>query len=251
MARPIARTLAPLFLALLAAGAARAAEGTPVPEKSYPLSPGGRFSLENVNGDVTITAWDKAEVSLLAVKSGANADKIEVKVAATKDAVQVTTEYPSSYWGFRSSSGTVDYTVKVPRDCRIEAVEVVNGNVVIEGVSGRVSASAVNGTLDAKDLAGDVELESVNGALTLGLLRLGPDQSVSVTSVNGSISVKLAAGVGAEVAAETINGRITNDFGVNVDKGRWVGSSMSGRVGAGGGHIKLETVNGPIDLGKL
>ena len=52
----------------------------------------------------------------------------------------------------------------------------------------------------------------------------------------------------ADVRAETVNGRISNDFGIEVHKGKYVGSSMNGAVGAGGPTIELETVNGAIHL---
>ena len=38
----------------------------------------------------------------------------------------------------------------------------------------------------------------------------------------------------AEIRAETVNGRISNDFGIEVKKGKYVGSSMNGSIGGGG-----------------
>ena len=75
-------------------------------------------------------------------------------------------------------------------------------------------------------------------------------QSVDLESVNGAITLKLPAKANAQVDAETVNGKITNDFKLAVEKGQWVGSSMEGRVGSGGARISIETVNGNIGINK-
>jgi DUF4097 and DUF4098 domain-containing protein YvlB len=67
---------------------------------------------------------------------------------------------------------------------------------------------------------------------------------ISLSSVNGTIEVFLDGS--AEIEAETVNGRIRNDFGIEVKKGKYVGSSMSGSIGGGGPAIEIETVNGGI-----
>ena len=47
-----------------------------------------------------------------------------------------------------------------------------------------------------------------------------------------------------------VNGNITNEFGLTVDRGEWVGRSMEGVLRSGGARITIETVNGSIDIKK-
>ena len=96
--------------------------------------------------------------------------------------------------------------------------------------------------------AGDASLSTVNGGIELYAERLGYDASVDLETVNGTVDLFLASSAGAEIRAESVNGRLRNDFGVEVHKGKYVGSSFKGTVGGGGARVNLETVNGSITV---
>ena len=63
----IALTLTVLFLAVSSVLAAGETKDTF--EKTLPLKAGDRFSLENVNGSVSIATWKEAKVEIKAVKT--------------------------------------------------------------------------------------------------------------------------------------------------------------------------------------
>jgi len=50
------------------------------------------------------------------------------------------------------------------------------------------------------------------------------------------------------VKASTLHGAITNDFGLAVDDGQYVGHNLSGQIGSGGPRIRLNNVNGSISI---
>jgi hypothetical protein len=52
----------------------------------------------------------------------------------------------------------------------------------------------------------------------------------------------------ARVNTNTVHGRISNDFELPVNKGRFVGRNLSGRIGDGDGRIALSNVNGAITI---
>jgi DUF4097 and DUF4098 domain-containing protein YvlB len=223
-------------------------------ESTYtlPLQAGGYLSLENINGDVKIEGWKKNEVRIDAVKKGKSKDLDRIKITISvdkydhKDWVHVATEYET----FSMNSGSVDYKIKVPSSALLEEIELINGNLIIIGVTGYLSLSTVNGSVTATGMTGDVWIEAVNGNLDLSFDKMDKGQSVDLESVNGAITLKLPAKSNAHVDAETVNGNITNDFKLTVDKGQWVGSSMDGRLGSGGARISIETVNGDIGIKK-
>lgn len=241
----------PVLAALLVALPAAAAERNF--SQSYPLAADGRVSLENVNGDVVIEAWDRDEVLVEAVLSGSDEalERVEIQVDASADRVAVETDYESSKnggWSFKGRSATVDYTVHVPRGARLDGIELVNGQLDILGVAGGVSAELVNGDLNARGLSGDVRLESVNGDVEVILDALDASATVEIESVNGEVIVELPGGAGAEIRAETVHGDISNDFGLEVKKDRYVGRSLEASLGGGGARVELETVNGSIRI---
>jgi DUF4097 and DUF4098 domain-containing protein YvlB len=241
------------FFALLVAVAEGRAEVTEQFHQSYTLNPGGSIELHNVNGDVRITAWDRNEVKVDAVKTARTKERVDeaqIVVEATGDRVFVKTQYPEHDLTFSddgvNNPAIVEYTLMVPRSARLNRIEVVNGSLEISGVTGEVRASCVNGKLTAKNLAGDSHLSSVNSGVEANFVHV-PSRLV-LTSVNGTVELTVPSDVNAEVSAKTVNGAIDNDFGLHVHHGRYVGHDLRGQIGSGGAHIDLENVNGIIDL---
>lgn len=220
--------------------------------QTYPLKSGGVFSIDNINGDVTIESWDRAEVSVEALttaRSQEGLDRVEIRVKASEDRVSIDTHYDEKRgWSWNNDGGDVDYTVKVPRNAELRDIELVNGALRITGFPGRVSASTVNGKIEISGLSGDLELESVNGKVEASFEQLGGSQRVEIESVNGVIELRVPKSADFEVDASTVHGRISNDFGLEVDHGEFVGHDLRGRVGSGGARVKLDNVNGAIKI---
>lgn len=239
-----------LFFALTVSAGAAVEEPS---SQTFPLADGGRLSLENVNGDVKIEAWDGAEVKVEYTKRGDDQgalDRMKVEIDATPNRIDIETHYKKSdsRFGWGNNAGEVNFEIWVPRTARIDDVELVNGNLELRGLEGSVSASLVNGNLTARELGGDVDLETVNGQLSVHISRLETARSVRISSVNGSVEVFLPPDTDADLDVETVHGRIRNDFGLEVEKGRYVGRSMKGVLGRGGARIELENVNGSIEV---
>jgi DUF4097 and DUF4098 domain-containing protein YvlB len=207
------------------------------------------LSLENINGDVTVEGWKKNEVSIRAVKKGESKDLDRIKIIVEvdeyddKDWIHVKTDYPTS-------TGSVDYTIQAPSSAILEDIELVSGNLTVTGITGYLSLGTVNGSVTATGAAESAWIETVNGEISLSFEKMDKGQSVDLESVNGAILLRIPAKANAQVDAETINGTLSNEFDLPVEKGKWVGSSMKGRCGSGGARISLETVNGNIDVKK-
>jgi len=238
-------------MVLLIAGAAVASDYTEVFDQTYAADHGVSVGLENINGDLTIEVWDQPEVRVYAVKRASSQERLSalnIEVNASSRGVFVDTHYPNSRdlsYETRHGHSEVEYTLSVPRFAVVEDVDLINGDLLIDGVEGGISADTVNGTIVVRGGAGEIELETVNGGIELELGSVVNDD-VSLSSVNGTIDVFTTGS--AEIRAETVNGRISNDFGIDVKKGKYVGSSMNGVIGGGGPVIDMETVNGTIHL---
>lgn len=220
----------------------------------FAVNPGARISLENVNGDITVEGWDGDSVVVRALKtadSDDDLDRIEILVDADDDEVSIETKHHKkkkkrSLFNWGNNNGEVEYQVQVPRDVFLKDIGTVNGDVEIEGVEGRVHAGAVNGDVEVRDLRSNVELETVNGDIDAWFTSFdGLDAKFE--SVNGGITAYLPDNADARVEADTVNGRISNDFGLKVSKG-FVSRELSGVLGAGNGNLEFDTVNGSIEI---
>src|SRR5689334_21272038 len=91
--------------------------------QTYTLSDDGRVGLENINGDVRISTWNRGEVKVDAVKRADTEDRlrdIEINVDYRPDAIHTKTRYPEHM--FHNNTGGVDYTLTVPRHARLDQV---------------------------------------------------------------------------------------------------------------------------------
>ena len=248
-------TVAGTICALLFAVQAQAWPGKLTEEfhHTYPLSANGRIELENLNGSVHISAWDQNEVKVDAVKyanTKERLDEVKIEVEAESDFVSIRSRYPdhnNTFNGGWNDPAGVEYTVMVPRNARLDEINLVNGSLDVNGVAGEVRASCVNGKLTAQDLTGRLELSTVNGKLNAQFQQLG-DNSIQLSSVNGGLEVTLPSDANARIDASTVSGGIDDDFGLHVNHRRWVGHDLRAELGNGRTRIELSNVNGHIDI---
>jgi hypothetical protein len=110
--------------------------------------------------------------------------------------------------------------------------------------------SAVNGNVVATNLRGAAHLSTVNGTVTADFDRVEGAGRINLDTVNGTVSLIIPSDVNATIKAHSLNGNITNDFGLPVLKGQYVGRDLFGRVGTGETQIKLNSVNGKLSIGR-
>jgi DUF4097 and DUF4098 domain-containing protein YvlB len=226
-------------------------------EQTYPLSANGKVAVSNVNGSITIDTWDRNEVKLEAVKTADDKEKlsdVEIKVDAQKDSLTVETNYDS----WKRDSGnrgwknygklSVEYHLMVPRNAVLDEIETVNGSVNISNSNNLTKASAVNGQVIATNLRGTAKLSTVNGTVEANFDQLQSSSKITLDTVNGAVNLTIPSDANATVKADTVNGTIVNDFGLPVRKGQYVGKDLYGKIGSGEVQIRLNSVNGGLNI---
>lgn len=222
--------------------------------QTYPLQEGGVVNLKNINGDVVIRTWDRNEVKVDAVKRADTQQELqeaEIIIRDTPQRIDIKTDYDDDHNRHHRHNhdvASVEYTLTVPRQVILNEIELVNGDLTVEGVQGEVHLASVNGEVEARGLTNEAHLSTVNGTVRAEFAKLG--QSVSLKSVNGTVNVAIPPDSDATIDAETLHGSISNDFGLNTDKHKWIGSSLNGKLGSGSQRIDINTVNGSIRIRK-
>lgn len=220
--------------------------------QTYPLAANGRIELENINGAVHITAWDQNTVKVDAIKRAHSDERlkdVEIRVDARADSVSIVTHYRqrNGNWNEGDNPASVEYTLMVPRNARLDEIKLINGGLDITGAANEVHASCINGKLVARGLAGRVKLETINGHLDANFERL-PASPLELSSVNGPLELTLPSDAKARIEATTVHGGIDNDFGLHTNNHRWVGHDLRGELGGGGTDTRLNNVNGRIEV---
>ncbi|GAA0455006.1 DUF4097 family beta strand repeat-containing protein [Streptomyces olivaceiscleroticus] len=175
-------------------------------------------------------------------------------------------------------------SVTVPAAARVE-VGAVGASAVVSGVAGRtelrgvsgdstlvrltgpVRAETVTGTVEAQAVTGDLRFQSVSGDLTVidgggssvraetvtggMVVDLDPaakGTDVHLATVSGEVAIRLPDPADAEVEASTTSGSVSNAFDDLRVGGQWGTKSITGRLGAGTGRLKVTTVSGSLAL---
>jgi DUF4097 and DUF4098 domain-containing protein YvlB len=224
-------------------------------EQTYPLAANGKVSVSNVNGSITAEGWDRNEVKLVAIKTADTKEHlsdVEVKIDSRADSFSVETDYGSWKTGGNRWKDhgklTVDYQLMIPRGAVLDEIETVNGSVTITNFNNLTKASAVNGTVRASNLRGNANLSTVNGEVVVDFSSLEQGSKISLGTVNGKVNLTLPSDANATLKVDSLNGNISNDFGLPVRKGKYVGRDLYGRLGTGDVRIKMDSVNGDVKI---
>ena len=226
--------------------------------QTYPFNSNGTISVSDINGSVTIEAWDSQQIQLEYVKVASNRERladVDVKIDAGLDTFRVETDYKrkDGKWDWNKNGKLyVKFNLKVPRGAALNKIKTVNGSIAISGMENEVNASTVNGGVVAKSLRGPLRISSVNGTVKAELTDLGIGNDVKLSTVNGTVNLYLPASIDAAFKASTVNGSIKNDFGLEVVKRKYSsGSSLNGTLGSGSSKVRLSSVNGTIDIKRV
>ncbi len=214
-------------------------------QQTYPLPAGGSFRLQNVNGSVHVSGWDREEVQVRAVKSARrnprDLHRVQIEVQARPDSVAVETRYPSD----DGVEVYVEYRIRLPRRVLLTHVATVNGTVHVSGVEARGEVRSVNGNVEVYDSSGRLNAHTTNGNVRLELRQMDPSGPLIAETVNGSIVLALPPDAGAELDVRSVNGDFHSELPLTLSGS--IGSrEFHGRLGAGGSSIRIRTVNGTI-----
>lgn len=246
------------LLGLVAAAALAGTEETF--DKTFDLRAGSVVTVSNVNGRITVNAWDQPRVKVHAVKkvqgSGDDAREAlgELKIVVTQrdGSLSFETKHPEEgnfgflEWIFGGHGNySVTYELMVPRRSNLK-IETVNGAVAVREVTGHLEAETTNGGVDMFRCAGKVDASTTNGAIAVELLQVDKGQSMQFETTNGSITLTVPPTLAADLKAETTNGSIKTELPITTRL--FNRNSLAGTINGGGADVSLTTTNGRIEI---
>lgn len=202
--------------------------------------------IKAVNGHLDIEGWEQSHVEVDYTKHG----EVDVKIEQNGDKLVIKEEPKKRFLNLLGESGWAEINLKVPkgvvinaknvngelraRNVRFDEITTVNGRIDIEDCEAQ-KLSSVNGTIRAHlRIAGPMKASTVNGRLTVAIDELEDD--VELSTVNGSITLRLTDFCDARITAKAVNGGV---HFVGIDPGNPV-------VGTGDYEVKVSTVNGSV-----
>lgn len=204
-----------------------------------------KLKVALIGGQVNIVGHDEpgARVEVHSVSGK------DLKVSIDGDTLEI--DHPQLGWDnflevFRSFTGSarVDVSIRVPHDVALTfgvvsasalitgltenaTISTVSGEIVIDGAKGSLQLNGVSGEIAVRNHAGSITAHTISGDITatgditkftaktvsgaVFLDVLGTPGDIRVSTVSGSITARLAAGVPVQYKISTVNGRLQLD----------------------------------------
>jgi DUF4097 and DUF4098 domain-containing protein YvlB len=224
-------------------------------DQTHAFRPNSSLTVENVNGDVIISTWDKEEIRVTGEKSAetdAELKQIDLRIELADSSASLKVKLPkrTGKWFGSTIRAAVRFEIMVPASTRIEQVGCVNSSIKLDGIRGPVVARSVNGGISARGLGGDADLHTVNGSVDVAFAAVAAGQKLSIETVNGGVRVHVPKDSGLDVDISTVNGGIDCDLPITLERSHHR-HSLSGKVGDGRASFRARTVNGGVHIETL
>jgi DUF4097 and DUF4098 domain-containing protein YvlB len=242
-------------------------------EKHFSVSAKPDISLATFDGSIEIRPWDKADVQVVIEKRGHDkdaVDAIEVKSEQHGDRIEISVTEPKrdhSHFNFHFNNRSAKLIVSVPSASDITAKS-GDGSIDIERIAGRVQLRSGDGSIRGRMLGGDVEANTGDGSIRLdgkltsvrvhtgdGSVTIhaeagsSPGADWDIVTGDGSVTLEVPDGFGAELDAHTGDGGIhMRDLTLSNVTGNVGKNSLRGRLGDGGRALRVRTGDGSITL---
>ncbi len=191
-----------------------------VSDRRYPVdSTSPTISVSNHDGSISIygAGGDVREVRVETLRKAFTPERlkaISVRVNAQSNSISIETDYPPNRGLFSDRSGTVDLVIVVPQAATISKLELAKGEVLIEEMrSPEAHAQLGSGRLFAHNCFGSLDLHVETG--NVGLVYEWweeHDFSIRATVEDGNAFASLPEEAAFHLIANTVTGKIANDF---------------------------------------
>jgi DUF4097 and DUF4098 domain-containing protein YvlB len=223
-------------------------------ERKWPAAAIHNVKIGDIDGNVTVTAGDSNEISLVAqISSRGVAPKPSeenqgyFRTSLSGDTLSIGRRGRHSFrvhFGFFNADDVaIDYTLRVPSTVAL-SVTTVNGRIHTRGVDGETRAVTVNGMVDLETAGvSEVVATAVNGEVRAKFLR--DFRGAHLKTVNGRIEATLPSTASFVCDLSQVNGDFEASFPLISQSSRG-NRHVSGEVNGGRNELRISTVNGNI-----
>ncbi len=232
-----------------------------IKEKSFNISQGKNLVVELNSGDVKVTYWDKAEVSVKIFGDDDAIDKMNFSVEGNDEEIRVIGKKKSSSSSWFNSID-VEVEIKVPTEFNLE-ISTSGGDIKCGGIKGKAKLNTSGGDVWADKFSGDLSVTTSGGDIFLfcrdaeinavtsgGDIRLeyeGENKGIEISTSGGDIEVKLPKMFNADIDLSTSGGDVSCSLSMtNVKKSS--DSRLVGDLNGGGEKLSAHTSGGDISV---
>lgn len=254
-------------------------------EKHFKVEARPVVTIHNPNGAITVKAWTKSEVLVIA---DLGSDRVDVDAQQNGNRVDVTTRQLID--NMAPDDFRADYQINVPQDAELQIhndsggvtvanvlgnmdVETIAADVDLQDAAGYLNVGTVGGAFQCLRCAGRIDANSISGSFRLmetrsyhvhaqtstgNILFSGeflPNGSYKLKNYSGVIELRFLSGDSFDLSATSLKGKVNNQAklaqsnrGVQTPK---YGEAFVGTVNqAGHAQVQLTSFDGTINIVK-
>lgn len=221
---------------LLATPAAQAVQNI---DRSLPTGATPSVEISNVQGRVTVTAWDQQVVKVTGTIEN---DQTEFEFVGDQRHVVIKVR-PESGKSHRNHDEAI-LDIKVPAGASLD-INTVSADIDVQGVRGEQRLQAISGGVTTVAYSEQLDVRTISGDAVVN--GTGGKGRIDVQSVSGGVTVR---GVDGEVEAQSVSGNVELDLGTAT---RLSLETVSGNLKAsltlaGDARFDAESVSGDVDV---
>lgn len=242
-----------IALLTLAIGPAAAAQDeTENVSKTVPIAAGGKLELKNFSGRVTITASDRSDVVIEAVRTAPRErlNRILLDIQADGGNVTINANQRASSWNDDNNNVVnTRFDIQVPRKIDVK-VHVFSSPVTITGVEGDYDVDSFSGSLSLTGPSGAVKAKTFSGDIDIACAPSVSKPEITANTFSGDIEVRVPANASASVDFNTFSGDLDTSLPLTLIRKskRSLEASLNASGSRPSNELKLKTFSGDVTI---
>jgi hypothetical protein len=215
------------------------------------LPPGGTVRLKNFSGRVTITASDRSDVAIDAVRRGErewlDRSRLDIHTDGSTLVIDANqTDHSWINWPRRNRIVETDFDLKVPRKVNLD-VNVFSSPVSVTGVEGSHRIHGFSSKLQLEDVTGSVQAHTFSGAVEIRAKTWVENESIDVDTFSGNVQLHVPDNARGSVTFNSFSGRLNSEMPLTLRSSSR--RSLKAELGGGaGGTLRFKTFSGSVRI---
>ena len=219
--------------------------------RTVAFEPGGTLRVKTFSGRVTITASDKNEVAVEAVRHASRdrLDRIKLDIHREGSTLVIDTNHREYSWwdGMRNNVVETDLDIAVPRRTNLD-LNTFSAAITVDGVEGSSRVHGFSSRIQLNDITGSVRAHTFSGPVDIRPKNWQDHQSITVDTFSGNIQLHVPENARGHVTFNSFSGRLNSEMPLTLHSSSRRNLSAELGGGADGSSLRFKTFSGSVRI---
>ena len=219
--------------------------------RTVAFEPGGTLRVKTFSGRVTITASDKNEVAVEAVRHASRdrLDRIKLDIHREGSTLVIDTNHREYSWwdGMRNNVVETDLDIAVPRRTNLD-LNTFSAAITVDGVEGSSRVHGFSSRIQLNDITGSVRAHTFSGPVDIRSKNWQDHQSITVDTFSSNIQLHVPENARGHVTFNSFSGRLNSEMPLTLHSSSRRNLSAELGGGADGSSLRFKTFSGSVRI---